>query len=87
MVVQIRAAEISGTVRAVNGETITVATTGDNVPNVGDKAEIFFKLAGVEGEIFVATGSVVKVEGDSIQVKIEKATGEVAKDQIADHLG
>ena len=82
IVAQIYAAEIPGTVRAVSSETITVAVTGDSVPNVGDKAEIFFKLAGVEGDISVATGSVIKVEGDSIQVKIEKATGEVAKDQL-----
>lgn len=60
MVVQIRAAEISGTVRAVNGETITVAPTGDNVPNVGDKAEIFFKLAGVEGKFSLLPAASLK---------------------------
>lgn len=81
-VARTHAAEIRGTVRVFTGDTATATIEGELVPNVGDKAEIFFKLAGVEGEIFVATGSVVKVEGDSIQVKIEKATGEVAKDQI-----
>lgn len=79
---QICAIEITGTVRAVNGEAVTVAMTGDSVPDPGDKAEIFFKLDGVEGDVSVATGSVVKVNGNSVEVRIEKATGEVVKDHL-----
>jgi tetratricopeptide (TPR) repeat protein len=75
------AAEIKGTVRSVSGSTATVAVEGASMPSVGDKADIFFKLAGAEDEISVASASVVKVDGDAIQLKIEKATGDVAKDQ------
>jgi hypothetical protein len=82
MAAEIRAAEVSGRVLIVNGETITVAPTGTSVPNVGDKAEIFFQIEGVQGDVSVGTGNVIKVEGDVIQVRIEKATGEVAKDQL-----
>lgn len=81
-IADIHAIEITGTVRSVSGEKVTVATTGDNVPNAGDKAEIFFKIEGVEGDVSVASGSVLKVEGDSVQLRIENATGEVAKDQL-----
>lgn len=79
---QIRAAEITGTVRSVSGGTAIVALQGENVPSVGDKAEVFFKLAGAEEDVSVATGSVLRVEADSVEVKIENATGEVAKDLL-----
>ena len=76
------AAELTGTVHAVNGDTVAVTIAGDLVPNAGDQALIFFKLAEGDDEISVATGSVVKVEGDSVQLKIWNATGEVEKDQL-----
>jgi hypothetical protein len=68
----LRAAEIKGTVRSVTGGTITVGLQGENVPNIGDKAEIYFKLAGMDDEVSVAAG---------IVVKIENASGSVEKDQ------
>lgn len=77
-----RAAEINGVVREAKNNEAIVTLEGDALPSVGDKAEVFFKLDGVEGDISVATGSVLKVEGDSIQLRIEKATGEVAKGQL-----
>ena len=78
-----RAAEISGIVREVNGDTATVAVQGDLVPAPGDKAEIFFKFAGDGDEIAVATGSVTGEEAGTVTVKIKEATGEVLKDQLA----
>jgi TPR repeat protein len=74
--------EITGKVIAVNGNALATKLEGELTPNAGDKAEIFFKLDGVDGEISVATGSVQKVGGDSIELKIERATGEVAKGQL-----
>ena len=53
------------------------------MPKADDKAEIFFKLGAAGEEISVATGRVLKVEGDEVQVKIENATGTVAKGQLA----
>lgn len=75
------AVEIKGTVRSVSGSTATVAIEGESMPSVGDKADIFFKLAGAEDEISVASASVVKVDGDAVQLN-EKASGDVAKDQL-----
>src|ERR1700686_4118100 len=82
LVTQTQAAEIKGTIRSVNGGTVTVALQGDSIPGVGDKAEIFFKLAGTDDDVSVATGSVLKVDPDSVELKIENATGDLAKDQL-----
>jgi tetratricopeptide (TPR) repeat protein len=80
---RIHAAEITATVRATSGTTATVAIEGPMVPSVGDKAEIFFKIPGADEPISVATGKVEKVEGDSVQITIENATGEVEKGHLA----
>lgn len=77
-----QAADATGTVREVSGSTITVETAGGSAPAAGDETEIFFKLAGVDEEISVAQGSVLSSEGALTKVKIENATGEVAKDQL-----
>lgn len=82
LVSSLGAAEISGTISALNGGIVTVAPQGDLAPNVGDKAKVFFKLPGFEDEIAVATGQVSEVEGDSIQIKIENATGQIARDHL-----
>lgn len=73
-------AESLGTVRDVAGGVANVAIESGSAPSVGDKAEIFFKLAGTE--VSVATASVHKVSGKSVELKIENATGDVAKDQL-----
>src|SRR3712207_6665729 len=76
------AVELTGKVRSVSGETVVVAIDGESLPNLGDKAEVYYKLPGVEEEISVATGKVEKVEGESIQLKVESAIGQLAKDQL-----
>jgi Skp family chaperone for outer membrane proteins len=76
------AAEITGKVRDATADSATVVIDGDALPAVGDRAEIFFKIPGVDEEVSVASGSVLKVDGESIQIKIEKATGDVAKDHL-----
>jgi tetratricopeptide (TPR) repeat protein len=82
LAIQTQAAEIKGTIRSVGDGTATVALQGDDRPSIGDKAEIYFKVAGTEDDISVATGSVLRVEADSVELKIENATGDVAKDQL-----
>lgn len=79
---QAYAAEITGRIRDTSGGTARVVIDGDVAPAIGDSAEIFFKLAGDDVEISVGTGRVLKVEGDSVQLKIENATGELARDQL-----
>jgi len=79
----VRGAEIKGTVRDVGGGTVTVLVEGDLVPSVGDKADIYFKLAGGDDEIAVATGTVTGEEAGAVKVKIGDASGEVAKDHLA----
>lgn len=74
-------AEIMGQVRDTTGDTASVVTEGDLVPAVGDSGEIFFKVVD-DAEVFVGSGRVLKVESDSIQLKIEDATGDVAKGQL-----
>ena len=79
---RVDAIEIKGTVRSATAENAIIVTEGEFLPSVGDTFEVFFKLAGADDEISVATGSVVKVEADSVELKIENATGDVAKDQL-----
>jgi hypothetical protein len=75
------AAEIGGAVRAAGEGRAEIAVSGDLVPSVGDPAEIYFKIPGGDDEVSVAKGKVAAVAGDSVSVKIEDATGTVAKDQ------
>lgn len=76
------AAEITGKVRDASGDSATVVIDGDAMPAVGDSVEIFFKLAGASEDVLVASGKVAAVEAKVVQVKIENATGMVAKDQV-----
>ncbi len=81
------AEETGGIVRSVTGETVTVETAGPT-PQVGDAVEFFFQVPDVNDPISVATGRVTAVESaGSVKVKIENATGEVAKDHLARFKG
>ncbi len=77
------AIEIKGSVRDATGGGASIVTISDLLPNIGDKVEIFFKIPGGEDEITVGSGRVSGIAADSIQVKIENATGTVTKDQLA----
>lgn len=74
--------EIDGTVRDARGETATIVTESNLVPNVGDKIEIFFNMPGTDIEVSVGAGRVSEVAADSINAQIEQATGEIARDQL-----
>jgi Flp pilus assembly protein TadD len=78
----LKAAEIMGRVREVSDKTVTVAVEGDLLPNVGDKVQIFFKLAGADEEISVGSGTVLSTEGRDVKVTIDSASGEVAPEQL-----
>ena len=73
-------AEITGKVRDVSGETVTIELEGEARPAIGDNVEIFFTLAG--SDVSVATGKIVGVEAKVAKVKIENAPGSVAKDHL-----
>ena len=78
-----QAVEIKGTVRSATADAATIAIEGESAPNAGDPVEIYFKLPGADTEISVGRGKVTAVRGDSVEAKIDKATGTVAKDQLA----
>lgn len=77
-----RAIELSGKVQSAQDQTALIEVEGPAIPKISDKAEIFFKLPDLDEEIAVAVGEVAAVNADGIQLKIEKATGEVARDQL-----
>jgi hypothetical protein len=79
---QTRAGEIMGTVRSVAEGYATVKSNSDSMPRPRDKAQIFFKMAGVDDEISVAEGYVYEITGSNIMVKIDKATGTVEQGQL-----
>ena len=75
--------EITGKVHDASGDMATVVIDGDAMPAVGDSVEIVFKLTGASEDILVASGKVTAVEAKVVKVKIENASGTVAKDQLA----
>lgn len=78
----LEAATYTGTVVSVQGDVAKVAMNGDVMPRIGAKAEIFFKMAGSDDEILVATGSALKIDFGDMLVKIDEATGTVDKGQL-----
>jgi tetratricopeptide (TPR) repeat protein len=81
---ELQGAAISGKVTDVTDQTATVSLEDlAAAPAIGDSVEIFFNLAGADVEVSVASGQVMSVGGGMVRVKIEHATGDVAKDQFA----
>ncbi len=76
----VSAAEISGKVSKVADGIITVSSSSELLPAVGDKLSVFVEIPGV-GKASVATGSVSSVKDEIIIAKIEKATGTVKTGQ------
>ena len=79
----LNAVEINGTVRSATDKYATIVTDSGLVPTPGDKVAIFFKMPGADEEISVASGHVVEIVAESINVEIDEATGVVAKDHLA----
>ena len=78
----VSAATYTGTVISVTGDRAKVAMNGDVMPPVGARAEIFFKMAGSDEEVSVATGSALKIDQGNLLVQIENATGNVETGQL-----
>lgn len=76
------AAEYNGTVKSVSGDSILVAMDGDVMPPNGAKAEIFFKLAGTDDEVSVASGTALQIDHGDMRVKIDNASGSVSPGQL-----
>lgn len=64
------------------GATSKVAIDGKVVPNIGDVATIFFKIPGMDEEVFVGTAKVKTVDGNIVTVQLETAAGTPQKDQL-----
>lgn len=79
---QAQAAEIPGKVRSSTNKYATVVSDSDLVPVPGDKAQIYFKLPGIDVEVSVAMGHVYEITGPNIMVQIDSVTGSVAEDQL-----
>jgi TPR repeat len=75
-------ATYTGTVISVDGDVAKVAMNGDVFPAIGARGEIFFKLAGSDDEVSVASGSALQIDHGDLLVKIENATGAVEKGHL-----
>ena len=80
---QVRAVDINGTVTEAQGDTVQITTQSDVLPNLGDTVSVFFRIPGTDDEIVVGSGSVTAIKGEVIGAKIEKATGQPQKGQLA----
>lgn len=71
------AAELLGKVGAVTDKAITVVTTSNTAPRVGDSVEVFVEVPGV-GTASIGAGKVSAVQNGLISATIERATGKIA---------
>ncbi len=75
------ATEIEGKVASVADKTITVETTSDLLPAIGDKLTVFVEIPGV-GRASVASGKVTSIDGGAIRGQIESSSGTVKPGQL-----
>jgi hypothetical protein len=75
------AAEVTGSVSAVKGDTVVIAAAAP--AGAGDPVEIYFKVPGLEELGKVGSGRVVSVEGGRVVARIEQSSGKLAIGQIA----
>ena len=78
---QLAAAEIQGKVTKVSGSTITVTLSSEELPNPGDKVEVFMEIPGLGDKAMVARATVTSVAGEQVVATIDRATGRVAAGQ------
>ncbi|MFN2624085.1 MAG: hypothetical protein ABR611_14710 [Chthoniobacterales bacterium] len=76
------AVQIRGKIIETSGASATVKVEGALAPATGDSVEIFFTLPGSGEEVSVAKATVKKVDGDSVQITVHGATGEVETGQL-----
>lgn len=77
------AADLRGQVIATSVTTAQVRLEGSLRPKAGDAVTIYFKMDGLDDEVFVANGKVTRVEGNIASVALEPTEGKVAIGQMA----
>lgn len=77
------AAQITGKVTQVTGETIELASDSELLPRAGDKVEIFIELKLIKSTALVTTGSVTGLNGNSILVRSDNPKATVVVGQLA----
>ncbi|MEY2520934.1 MAG: hypothetical protein QOF24_2693 [Verrucomicrobiota bacterium] len=77
------AADLRGQVIATSITTAQVKLEGSLRPKAGDAVTIYFKMDGLDDEVFVANGKVTRVEGNIASVALEPTEGKVAIGQMA----
>lgn len=75
--------ELRGRVTAAGTGTAKVELEGKLLPNEGDAATIYFKVDGVDDEVFVASGKVARVEQDGVVLSIARTDGTISGGQLA----
>ena len=75
-----RAETFEGTVEAIQGDQVTILARSATLPRVGDRLEVQVSMPDV-GRAIVATVVVTRVQGRSVQAKVERTVGQVGKGQ------
>jgi hypothetical protein len=75
-------AEIKGRVIHPQEGVVEVKANSALLPNPGDQAEIYFQIPGLSAVAHVASGRVSEIAGDSIQIRIDEAAGQIGSGQL-----
>ena len=78
-----RAADLAATVTAVNGDGLTLTLSGDQLPMAGDKADLYFKVPGLDDEVAVGTAVVQGAEGRLVSARFQGGSGKPAIGHLA----
>ncbi len=71
------AAETTGKVVAVEGDTIRIAIESGPIPRAGDPVEVYFELEGVDAVAKVASGKVMGAEKGRVTARLDHVQGKV----------
>lgn len=72
---------LQATVESVQGEQVKIVPKPSTpLPGAGDRLEVLVNVADV-GQAVVATVIVTRIQGNSIEAKVERATGQIKKGQ------
>lgn len=71
------AAETTGKVIAVEGDTIRIAIESGPIPQAGDAVEVYFELEGVDAVAKVASGKVMGAEKGRVTARLDHVQGKV----------
>jgi uncharacterized delta-60 repeat protein len=74
--------EIEGKVVEVEDKIVRVSIDSKTLPTPGDQVQIYFLIPGLDDPVNVALGIVKEIDGDTVLVQIESATGKIAKLQL-----